>query len=209
MALGGVGSAIMVRRSFFIGTHGSSAMLTHILILACLLTNTAQTSSTDTKSSDKKSRKLSEFERQLRHIKPSFQGGPFNEWHTEYLAAIQDKKKWAAAVSRARDTTTRTSRAGEVLAFSGQYQVEVVPVGKHRFPKTTKGHCRVFVFRPVAKFNNGKWLKLPPAIRDRSYLIVRGDVPHRHDPYDIVACTYLGDMTAQQIESLVKESLKF
>ncbi len=184
-------------------------MLTYILILACLLTNTAQTSSSDTKSSDDKSRELSEFERQLRHIKPSFQGGPFNKWHTEYLAAIQDKKKWTTAVSRARDTTTRTSRAGEVLAFSGQYQVEVVPVEKHKFPKTTQGKFHAFVFHPVKRLHNGKWEAVSDSTRNRKYLIVRGDVPSEHDPYAIVACIYLGGMTTQQIESLVNESLKF
>lgn len=183
-------------------------MLIQILIFTCLLTNTVQASSAETKSSDKKSRKLSEFERQLRHIKPSFQGGPFKKWHTDYLAAIQDKKKWAVAVSKARDTTTRKSRAGEVLAFSGEYQVEVVPVGKHKFPKTTQGNFRAFVFRPVQRLNNGKWEAVSDSIRNRKYLIVRGDVPSEHDPYAVVACIYLGGMTKQQIESLVNESLK-
>ncbi|MDB4614258.1 hypothetical protein OAH18_01070 [bacterium] len=149
------------------------------------------------------------FQKKLQHVDPALTGGPFKEWKRNFHSAITDKTKWKQAVNAAKDSDTRTSRAAEVVAFSGEYKFEQVTIGKYsKQPLRTAGKYELFLFRPTHRRDNGKWIKLPEKSRQHRYLMVRGMLPQKHDPYGIVVSMYLGKKSDKEIERLVKSSLK-
>lgn len=152
----------------------------------------------------------SSFREQLRHVNVSFKGGPFTDWKRVYDLALPDKMKWQSLVQELDDADTRTSRAAEMIAFSGRYRVESVKIGNQTFPVRSKGGgLLIFAYRPVEQMQDGKWVKLPERIRKRRYLLVRGAVPFKDNPYGVVTSTYLSDLTDQQIMKLVNASRQF
>ena len=198
--LAGHRGAAVVRRSPFLFRepemiHRTSPILTSLIVVVA----TAAVFAAEPKS----------FQSLLTHVDTALTGGPFKRWKSDYEDALSTANDWRKSVAAANDTDTRTSRTAEVIAFSGQYRVESVPVGGRQFPITSKGGYHVFVFRPTHQRSDNRWQVLPDSIRKRTYLLVRGLVPREHDPYCIVASTYLGGMTTQQVEDLVKESCRF
>lgn len=154
--------------------------------------------------------KQAAFQAQLAHIDPAFAGGPTINWKRDYKRALGSRETWQRFVKADGDQKARTSRAAETIAFSGQYKVEPVEVAGLKFPvKSNGGGYKIFVYRPVQKLQDGKWVALPDAVRQRRYLLVRGPAPREFDPYDIVACSYLGGLTEQQIVQLVNKSREF
>lgn len=149
------------------------------------------------------------YEKKLQRVDPDFTGGDFKRWQRDYLAALKNHKQWQQVVKAAKDSDTRTSRAGEYLAFSGEFRIEPVQIGKYKFPLKTKNGYQVFAFRAVAQKVKGKWVKVPTQVRKRTYLMVRGLVPRENNPFAIVTSTYTGKMSSKGVEALVKQSLKF
>ena len=183
--------------------------LIFVLSNLVVLLNGSPSASADDKTAIAEAKRAA-FQKSLTHVIPAFAEGPTTEWKRIYHSALNDSEKWKRIVRAEEDEDTRTSRAGEVLAFSGQYKVEPVKIGGFDFPVKSKGGgYTIFAYRAVKRLEKGRWVDVPDAIRKRRYLLVRGLVPRKNDPYDIVTCTYLGGLSEQDIVRLVNQSRNF